>query len=140
MNIKIPLQVTTLMRRPNARLSTSAPLTGPEVWPSTASSAPTEPFSTRTTSSATGGSMLTVPSPPPSPRPRTRRSPPPGMLWPRPLPQMLSSLTPPQPRSRRSPLPLTLLEDTLHPRSMNTMTKLLTEALLPTLEDSRNVP
>merc|ERR1711971_1291153 len=28
----------------------------------------------------------------------------------------------------------------LHPRSMNTMTKLLTEALLPTVEDSRNVP
>ena len=82
--------------------------------------------------------MLTVPSLPPSPRPRTQRSPPLVMLPPRPLPPMLSSLTPPLLRSRR--LPLTLLEDTLHLRSMNTMTKLLTEALLPTLEDSRNVP
>merc|ERR1712176_47414 len=45
------------------RLSTSTPLTAPEVWPSTASSAPTELSSTRTTSSATGGSTLTAPLP-----------------------------------------------------------------------------
>merc|ERR1712226_1149543 len=35
----------------------------PEVWPSTASSVPTELCSTRTTSSATGGSTLTAPPP-----------------------------------------------------------------------------
>merc|ERR1711899_615030 len=34
-----------------------------EVWPNTASSAPTELSSTRTTSSATGGSTLTAPLP-----------------------------------------------------------------------------
>merc|ERR1719464_1606003 len=56
-------EVTTLTPTPSARLSTSAPLTAPEVWPSTASSAPTEPSSTRTTSSATGGSTLTAPPP-----------------------------------------------------------------------------
>merc|ERR1739836_303315 len=66
------LQVTTLTPRPSARLSTSAPLTAPEVWPSTASSAPTEPSSTRTTSSATGGSTLTAP-PPRSSTPSTTR-------------------------------------------------------------------
>ena len=56
-------QVTTLMKRPSAKYSTSAPLTAPAAWPSTASSAPTEPFSTRTTSSATGGSTWTVLNP-----------------------------------------------------------------------------
>merc|ERR1711936_600127 len=56
-------EVTTLMRRLNARCSTSALLTEPEVWLSTASSAPTEPSSTRTTSSATGGSTSTAPPP-----------------------------------------------------------------------------
>merc|ERR1719232_164520 len=57
------MEVTTLTLRPSARLSTSALLTAPEVWPSTASSAPTELSSTRTTSSATGGSTLTAPLP-----------------------------------------------------------------------------
>merc|ERR1712066_48919 len=57
------MEVTTLTPRPSARCSTSAPLTAPEVWPSTASSAPTELSSTRTTSSATGGSTLTAPPP-----------------------------------------------------------------------------
>merc|ERR1712027_42505 len=54
-------EVTTLTPRPSARLSTSAQLTEPVASPSTASSAPTEPSSTRTTSSATGGSTLTAP-------------------------------------------------------------------------------
>merc|ERR1712083_938229 len=51
------MEVTTLTRRPSARSSTSAQLMELEVLPSTASSVPTEPSSTRTTSSATGGSM-----------------------------------------------------------------------------------
>ena len=55
------LKVTTLTPRLSARLSTSAQLMGLEVSPSTASSAPTELSSTRTTSSATGGSTLTAP-------------------------------------------------------------------------------
>ena len=49
---------TMLILRPSARSSTFAPLTDRVVWPSTASSAPMEPSSTRTTSSATGGSTL----------------------------------------------------------------------------------
>merc|ERR1712083_327155 len=51
------MEVTTLTRRPSARSSTSAQLMELEVLPSTASSVPTEPSSTRTISSATGGSM-----------------------------------------------------------------------------------
>merc|ERR1712083_330436 len=51
------MEVTRLTRRPSARSSTSAQLMELEVLPSTASSVPTEPSSTRTTSSATGGSM-----------------------------------------------------------------------------------
>merc|ERR1712061_467257 len=54
-------EVTTRTPRPSARRSTSARPMAPEVSPSTASSAPTEPSSTRTTSSATGGSTLTAP-------------------------------------------------------------------------------
>merc|ERR1711879_965607 len=57
------MEVTTLTPRLSARCSTSAQLTGPEVSPSTASSAPTELSSTRTTSSATGGSTSTAPLP-----------------------------------------------------------------------------
>jgi hypothetical protein len=49
-----------LILKLNARLSTFAQLMVRVVWPSTASSAPTEPSSTRTTSSATGGSTLTA--------------------------------------------------------------------------------
>ena len=56
-----------LTRRLSAKFSTSVL----PRRPSTASSAPTEPSSTRSTSSATGGSTSTVLSPPPSPRPRT---------------------------------------------------------------------
>ena len=48
------------MRRLNVRCSTSVLLMVLEALPSTASSAPTEPSSTRTTSSVTGGSTLTV--------------------------------------------------------------------------------
>ena len=62
-----------LTRRPSVRSSTSALLTELAVWPSTASSAPTEPSSTRSTSSATGGSTWTALSLPPSPRLRTPR-------------------------------------------------------------------
>merc|ERR1719331_3225892 len=57
------MEVTTLTPRLSAKLSTSALLTEQEVWPSTASSVPTEPSSTRTTSSATGGSTSTAPPP-----------------------------------------------------------------------------
>merc|ERR1719220_3104277 len=48
------MAVTTLTPRLSAKLSTSALLTELVVWPSTASSVPTELSSTRTTSSATG--------------------------------------------------------------------------------------
>merc|ERR1712061_162762 len=54
-------EVTTRTLRPSARRSTSARPMAPVGSPSTASSAPTEPSSTRTTSSATGGSTLTAP-------------------------------------------------------------------------------
>ena len=60
---RVLFQVTTPTPRPSARCSTSAPPTARAVWPSTASSVPTEPSSTRTTSSATGGSTLTAPRP-----------------------------------------------------------------------------
>jgi hypothetical protein len=67
-----------LTTRPDARSSTSARLTVRAVSPSTASSAPTEPSSTRTTSSATGGSTLTAPRPRLWRRPRTASSQLPG--------------------------------------------------------------
>merc|ERR1712088_353553 len=54
-------EVTMRTPRLSARRSTSARPMAPEVSPSTASSAPTEPSSTRTTSSATGGSTSTAP-------------------------------------------------------------------------------
>merc|ERR1719219_771958 len=54
------MEVTTLMEKLSARFSIFAQLMELEVWPSTASSAPTEPSSTRTTSSAIGGSTSTV--------------------------------------------------------------------------------
>merc|ERR1712224_733071 len=54
------MEVTMLMVRLSARSSISAQLMELEVWPSTASSAPTEPSSTRTTSSVIGGSTSTV--------------------------------------------------------------------------------
>merc|ERR1719499_2593025 len=55
------MEVTMLIQKLNAKLSTSVPLMVPEALPSTASCVPTEPFSTRTTSSATGGLTLTAP-------------------------------------------------------------------------------
>merc|ERR1739842_64688 len=56
-------EVTTRTLRLSARRSTSAQPMAPVGSPSTASSAPTEPSSTRTTSSATGGSTSTAPPP-----------------------------------------------------------------------------
>ena len=73
-------QVTTLTPRLSAKLSTSALLTELEVWPSTASSVPTVLSSTRTTSSATGGSTSTAP-PLRSSTPSTTRSLQRGKLW-----------------------------------------------------------
>merc|ERR1719350_1510076 len=73
-------EVTTRTPRPSARRSTSARLMVPEVSPSTASSAPTEPSSTRTTSSATGGSTSTAQLPKTS-TPSTTRSPQRGRPW-----------------------------------------------------------
>merc|ERR1719278_2330110 len=68
------MEVTTRTPRPSARRSTSARPMALVGSPSTASSAPTEPSSTRTTSSATGGSTLTAP-PLRSSTPSTTRSP-----------------------------------------------------------------
>merc|ERR1719291_256321 len=65
-------EVTTRTPRLSARRSTSARPMAPVGSPSTASSAPTEPSSTRTTSSATGGSTSTAP-PPRSSTPSTTR-------------------------------------------------------------------
>merc|ERR1711892_689337 len=48
------------MEKPNAKFSTFVQLMVLVVFPNTASCAPTEPFSTRTTSSVTGGLTLTV--------------------------------------------------------------------------------
>merc|ERR1712027_204334 len=55
------MEVTMLIQKLNVKLSTSVPLMVPEALPSTASCVPTEPFSTRTTSSVTGGLTLTAP-------------------------------------------------------------------------------
>merc|ERR1712117_910256 len=55
------MEVTMLIQKLNAKLSTSVPLMVPEALPSTASCVPTELFSTRTTSSVTGGLTLTAP-------------------------------------------------------------------------------
>jgi hypothetical protein len=71
LKIIIFLQVTMLTMKLVARCSTFVLLTARAVSPSTASSAPMEPSSTRTTSSATGGSTLTALRLRPWPRPRT---------------------------------------------------------------------
>merc|ERR1712117_389769 len=55
------MEVTMLIQKLNAKLSTSVQLMVPEALPSTASCVPTELFSTRTTSSVTGGLTLTAP-------------------------------------------------------------------------------
>merc|ERR1711931_269068 len=65
-------EVTMRTLRLSARRSTSARPMAPVGSPSTASTAPTEPSSTRTTSSATGGSTLTAPPPRSSPLSTTR--------------------------------------------------------------------
>ena len=96
-------QATMLTRRLSAKFSTSAL----PRRPNTASSAPTEPSSTRSTSSATGGSTSTVLSPPPSPRPRT-------VSWQLPGKQQLQRLLPlmsstPMQHPREATLPRILL-------------------------------
>ena len=53
-------QVIMLTLTPSAKSSTSAPLMKKRPWAPSPSSAPTEPSSTRTTSSAIGGSTLTA--------------------------------------------------------------------------------
>ena len=55
------LKVTMLILKPNVKHSTSVLLMELVVLPNTASFVPMEPYSTRTTSSVTGGSTLTVP-------------------------------------------------------------------------------
>merc|ERR1711963_1003453 len=86
------------------------------VFPSTVSSVPTEPSSTRTTSSATGGSTLTAP------QPRTSTASMTNMLLretPSPLLQVTPKLT--------MLLPLLLTQDTLPP--LNTPPKVLVAVL-----------
>ena len=63
-----------LTLKPNARCSTSALLMARVALPSTPSSAPTEPSSTRNTSSAIGGSTLTAQRPRLWPHPVTPSS------------------------------------------------------------------
>merc|ERR1719499_737557 len=55
------MEVTMLIQKLNVKLSTSVLLTVLVALPSTASCVPTELFSTRTTSSVTGGLTLTAP-------------------------------------------------------------------------------
>merc|ERR1712008_317245 len=99
-------EATMLTRRPSAKFSTSVLLRRP----STASSAPTEPSSTRSTSSVTGGSMSTVQSLLPSPRPKT-------VSWQQPGKQ--------QARQLQRPLPLMPLTPTQHPREATLLLILL---------------
>merc|ERR1712200_321897 len=94
---------TTLTPRPSARSSTSVQLTVRAVWPSTPSSAPTAPSSTRTTSSATGGSTLTAPRPRLWPRRRTESS----------LLLEVQRMRLPLPLPRRATLPMLPLEGPL---------------------------
>merc|ERR1719208_483702 len=125
-----------------------------EVLPSTASSVPMEPSSTRTTSSVTGGSMLTVQSQLLLPRPRTLRLLLPERLPLLPLPLMLLihtllqkllmnllHLMMLQPMiTTMLQLRLRLLVDTslLNMKMKNMMiVKLLTEAFQATMEGSR---
>ena len=105
-----------LMRRLNVKFSTSVQLMELVVFPSTVSSVPTEPSSTRTTSSATGGSTLTAP------QPRTSTASMTNMLLretPSPLLQVTPKLT--------MLLPLLLTQDTLPP--LNTPPKVLVAVL-----------
>ena len=96
-----------LTLRPSAKSSTSAPPMARVDLPSTPSSAPTEPSSTRTTSSATGGSTLTAQKPRDSTHWTTRS----------PLNEKLLPRVPTVPRLLTAPLaqPLLLSETTLRP-------------------------
>merc|ERR1712218_487807 len=85
-------EATTLTPRLSVRSSTSVLLTELEVWPSTASSVPTVLSSTRTISSATGGSTSTAPRPRVSTA-STTSTPPRGLPWTG-LPATLSQVTP----------------------------------------------
>ena len=99
-------QAIMLTRRLSAKFSTSAL----PRRPNTASSAPMEPSSTRSTSSATGGSTSTVPSLLPSQRPKTVSWQQPGKQQARQLQRLLPlmSLTPMQ-HPREATLPRILL-------------------------------
>ena len=149
-----------LILKPNVRHSTFALLMELVVLLNTASFVPMEPFSTRTTSSATGGSMLTVLNLLLSLRPRILKLPLQEMLLLRllPLPLMLKPLMLLHPMllphmmlpHMMFPhmmlllrLPLMLLEviSLQRRQNMNMTIKLLMVALqLPIKEDFRNVP
>merc|ERR1712083_1149788 len=121
------MEVTTLTRRPSARSSTSAQLMELEVLPSTASSVPTEPSSTRTISSATGGSMSIALNQLPLLQKRTQK-----LLL---LKLTLHTLLLPK-LPKMLPVVISLL-----PNMNMTMLKLLTVTLKDlTKEDSKNVP
>merc|ERR1719234_1602216 len=98
-------EVTTRTLRLSARLSTSARPMALVGSPSTASSAPTEPSSTRTTSSATGGSTLTAP-PLRSSTPSTTRLPQRGTPALEKHPEVLPKAVMPPPRLRHLALRL----------------------------------
>ena len=149
-----------LMRRLNVKFSTSVQLMELVVLQNTVSFVPMEPSSTRTTSSATGGSMLTVLNLLLSLRPRILKLPLQEMLLLRLLPLLLML----KPLMLLHPmllphmmlphmmfphmmlllrLPLMLLEviSLQRRQNMNMTTKLLMVALqLPIKEDFRNVP
>ena len=149
-----------LMRRLNVKFSTSVQLMELVVLQNTVSFVPMEPSSTRTTSSATGGSMLTVLNLLLSLRPRILKLPLQEMLLLRLLPLLLML----KPLMLLHPmllphmmlphmmfphmmlllrLPLMLLEviSLQRRQNMNMTIKLLMVALqLPIKEDFRNVP
>merc|ERR1719471_1222851 len=126
------MEVIMLTRRPSVKCSTFVLLMELEVLPSTASCVPMEPSSTRTTSSVTGGSMLTVLNLLLLLRPRTPRLLLLETLLLRLLPLML--LTPTLLLLNMSQSHLML------PLRKNMNMKLLPEALLLIKEDFRNVP
>merc|ERR1711881_611905 len=145
------MEVIMLMRRLSVKYSTSAQLMELEVWPSTASSVPTEQSSTRTTSSVIGGSMLIALNPLLLLLRRTLKLLLLAKLLMLLLPMKLLHLSLIEPTLfLRLTLPMLLLPklpkmlqvDTLLLPNMNmTMLKLLTVTLKDlTKEDSKNVP
>merc|ERR1711881_386705 len=139
------MEVIMLMRRLSVKYSTSAQLTELEVWPSTASSVPTEQSSTRTTSSVIGGSMSIALNPLLLLLRRTLKL----LLLAKLLMLLHLSLMEPTlllrltlPMLLLPKLPKMLQVDTLLLPNMNmTMLKLLTVTLKDlTKEDSKNVP